>query len=76
MLPEVVETWGDRKMLCHVSSQGEGKIGHHADYIENIPQHMLSIPEDYGISIDIEVEAKMKEKAIFRLKEQYKGIIN
>jgi len=71
MMDEVVESWGDRKFLCHVSSQGEGQIGHHADYIDSLPIHMLKIPERYRIDIDIEVEAKMKEKAIFKLKKQY-----
>ena len=71
MMDEVVESWGNRKFLCHVSSQGEGQIGHHADYIDSLPIHMLKIPERYRIDIDIEVEAKMKEKAIFKLKKQY-----
>jgi len=74
MLCEVVQSWGNKRMLCHVSSQGDGPIGHHADYIDSIPKHMLKIPQNYGIEVDIEVEAKMKEKAIFKLKEQYKDL--
>ena len=61
-------------MLCHVSSQGKGRIGHHADFIERIPRHLLKIPQKYGIEIDIEVEAKMKEQAIFDLRKKYPNI--
>jgi hypothetical protein len=29
---------------------------------------------DYGINIDLEIEAKMKEQAIFKLYEKYAGL--
>ena len=51
----------------HISSQGEGKIGHHSEYIEEMPEYVLKIKE----GIDVMVEAKRKEKAIKRLKERY-----
>jgi len=76
-IPEVLETWEKSELreaaipLMHVSEQGEGKTGHHSDFIENIPYHMLEIPDKYDVDLDIEVEAKMKEQAIFRLYEKY-----
>lgn len=68
-LSEIISTWGERRMLCHVSSQGCGRIGHHADYIEKIPKHMIRILKKVGF--DLEVEAKMKEQAIFALFKKY-----
>ena len=69
----VLATWSRRaiKPKFHISEQGAGKCGHHSDYIEEIPNYLLEIPEKYGVSIDIMVEAKMKEQAIFRLYEKY-----
>ena len=51
----------------HISSQGGGRIGHHSDYIEEIPEYVIKLET----SIDLMVEAKRKEKAIKRLKERY-----
>lgn len=73
MMEEVVESWGNRKMLCHISSQGEGRIGHHADFISEVPNYMWDIVEKYDTPYDLEVEAKKKEQAIFKLKKDYQG---
>ena len=72
-IPFILETWQKRniKPKFHISEQGSGKIGHHSDYIETIPNYLLEIPEKYGVYIDIMVEAKMKERAIFALYEKY-----
>lgn len=76
-IPEVLKTWEKSELresaipLMHVSEQGSGKTGHHSDFIENIPDHMLEIPWRYDVDLDIEVEAKMKEQAIFRLYKKY-----
>lgn len=72
MLP-VLTTWRRRniKPKFHVSEQGSGRIGHHSDYIENIPDYLLEIPKKYHTKIDIMIEAKMKEQAILRLHEKY-----
>lgn len=59
------------KPKFHVSEQGQGKCGHHSDYIENIPEYLLEIPQKYNTNIDIMIEAKMKEMAIFKLYEKY-----
>ena len=72
-IPEILETWARRgiKPKFHVSEQGSGRIGHHSDFIEEIPEYLLEIPFKYGIEIDIMIEAKMKEKAIMKLYEKY-----
>jgi UV DNA damage endonuclease len=70
-IPLVLETWGDIKPKFHVSEQGAGKIGHHSDFIEEIPDELLDIPELYDVDIDIMIEAKRKELAIFKLYSKY-----
>ena len=72
-IPLILKTFEKRniKPKFHVSEQGSGKIGHHSDYIEVIPNYLLEIPKKYGINIDIMIEAKMKELAIFKLYEKY-----
>lgn len=72
-IPLILNTWKSKniKPKFHISEQGSGRIGHHSDYIETIPQYLLDIPEKFNIDIDIMIEAKMKEKAIFKLYEKY-----
>ncbi len=72
-IPEILDTWNKRdiKPKFHVSEQGSGKTGHHSDYIETIPDYLLDIPEKYNQEIDIMIEAKMKEQAIFKLYNKY-----
>jgi len=73
MIPAVLETWKRRgiKPKFHISEQGSGKCGHHSDYIENIPQHVIDIPTKMHVSMDLMIEAKAKEQAIFKLYEKY-----
>ena len=70
-MERIINTWKRRgiRVKMHISSQGEGKIGHHSEYIEEIPEYVIKIKE----GIDLMVEAKRKEKAIKRLKERYGG---
>jgi UV DNA damage endonuclease len=42
----------------------------HSDYIENLPEPLLKLLENERI--DVDVEAKMKELAVFQLVEKYK----
>ena len=72
-IPQILDTWKDKgiKPKFHVSEQGSGKIGHHSDYIDILPEYLLEIPERYGIEIDIMIEAKMKELSIQKLYEKY-----
>ena len=72
-MAQILETWQRRniKPKFHVSEQGSGKCGHHSDFIEIIPDYLLEIPEKYGCDIDIMIEAKKKELAIFKLYTKY-----
>ena len=72
-IPQILKTWKSRniKPKFHVSEQGLGRIGHHSDYVEIIPEYLLKIPELFKIDIDIMIEAKMKEQAIFKLYKKY-----
>lgn len=71
ILEMVSETWQDR-ILMHISEQGHGKIGHHSDFIENIPNELIKFADDNPNKIiDLEIEAKMKEQAIFKLRNKY-----
>ena len=72
-IPLILETWSASgiKPKFHVSEQGSGKIGHHSDYIDVIPDYLLDIPEKYGVEIDIMIEAKCKELSIQKLYEKY-----
>lgn len=72
-IEEILHTWQRRgiKPKFHVSEQGEGRCGHHSDYIEVIPDYLLEIPEKYGVNIDIMIEAKKKELAIFKIYKKY-----
>lgn len=75
LLDEIVEMWrrrGCNEIVTHVSSQREGaKVGAHSDYIEKIPDYFLEIGERHGMGVDLEIEAKCKEKSIFDLYEKY-----
>ncbi len=72
-IKDILNTWTKRniKPKFHISEQGKGKCGHHSDYIENIPNYLLEIPNKYNINIDIMIEAKKKEKAIDKLYKKY-----
>ena len=72
-IPMILKTWKNKniKPKFHVSEQGSGRIGHHSDFIDILPQYLLDIPTKYGIHIDIMIEAKMKELSIQKLYEKY-----
>lgn len=72
-IPYIIDSWEDRRMVAHISDQKEGaRLGAHHDYIKKIPKYLLDIPEKYGVGLDIEIEAKAKEDAIFNLYKKYK----
>ena len=64
-MEKILESWKKRdiKPKFHISEQGCGKIGHHSDFVEEIPDYLIAIPKKYNTNIDIMIEAK-KEKAI------------
>ena len=72
-IPKILATWKRHgiKPKFHVSEQGSGKIGHHSDFVETIPNYLLEIPEKYGVEIDIMIEAKAKEQSINHLYKKY-----
>ena len=72
-IPQILESWKRRdiKPKFHISEQGSGRTGHHSDYVEVVSDYLLEIPKKYGIEIDIMIEAKMKEQAIFHLYKKY-----
>ena len=63
-------TWGDIKPITHMSSpktleDNSGKQTAHADYIyEEI--------KTYGLEFDTEIEAKAKDLAVFKYRQQFK----
>jgi UV DNA damage endonuclease len=69
-IPAVLETWAKKhiKPKMHISEQDPAKqLGAHSDLISHIPNCLLDIPAKYGVSIDIMIEAKLKEQAIEKL---------
>lgn len=73
-LSYIIETWNDVTPLMHISEQRpDSKIGAHSDFIETIPSYIFELLQD-GVSIDLEVEAKMKEQAIFKLYKKYPNV--
>ena len=42
-MQRILATWMKReiKPKFHISEQGQGRIGHHSDYIETIPDYLL-----------------------------------
>lgn len=65
VIRRVFKSWERRELkpYCHISEQGSGKTGHHSDYITKIPDCLL----ECGVEFTLDVEAKMKERAIFKL---------
>lgn len=64
-------TWGDHRPIMHIS---EGKTkpldrSHH-DWVKTLPDCVL---EDGGV--DLEIEAKKKDLAVFKLRKKYKNEI-
>ena len=76
LLPLVLKSWKNRRPVMHISQQGDGKCGHHSDYITHLPPYFLNIPRKYNVSFDLEIEAKAKEAAIFRLYDKYPTLFN
>jgi len=74
LVPEIIESWRDKRVLMHISEQGSGRIGHHSDYIETLPWQLFQAIRDHEVEIDLEIEAKMKEQAILKLYSKYPEI--
>ena len=78
LLPFIISTWTERgiRMKTHISEQGSGKIGHHSDYVEKIPSYFLDIYFEYHTPVDLYIEAKAKEAAIFHLAKNYSDVFD
>lgn len=65
-------SWKNKRPKLHISSQGEGKIGHHADFISEVDFATLQdfLGDDF-YEVDIMIEAKKKEDAIERILKNY-----
>ena len=66
-------SWGEKRPKVHISSQGEGKVGTHASFIDE--KDIKSLIHFLGADahdVDIMVEAKAKEEAIEAIKNNDK----
>lgn len=65
---QIKQSWGKKRPKVHISSQGMGPVGAHADFIEREDfSALLSFLGNDAPHVDIVVEAKAKELAIERL---------
>ncbi|AXH12111.1 UV DNA damage repair endonuclease UvsE [Halarcobacter bivalviorum] len=70
---DILKTWQKKRPKVHLSSKGDGKFGNHADFIEAKDFFELEkMFEEESKSIDIMVEAKKKELAIEKLRDEIK----
>ena len=69
LIPRILKCWNDRGMkpYFHISEQGDGKVGKHSEFVEEIPKYMLDIDQD----VTMDIEAKGKEKAVIYLAKKY-----
>jgi UV DNA damage endonuclease len=72
-----IGSWNGREPYFHISSPrnpwGTGDSRPHADYIDqtDVPEYWLAIAASRALTID--VEAKAKERAVLRLREELTG---
>ncbi|MCV6608749.1 MAG: UV DNA damage repair endonuclease UvsE [Campylobacterales bacterium] len=72
---EIKKSWLGKDPKIHISSQGDGKVGQHADFIakKDIKTLKEFLKDDFE-KTDIMIEAKHKEFAIERFKEDLKDL--
>lgn len=66
---DICKTWGDKRPKLHISRQGEGRIGHHSDYIDKLPDYLIEWSKIKPF--DLMIEAKHKELAVMDLYRKY-----
>lgn len=74
IMPEIIQTWqrNNRRIVMHISDQDPNRqLGAHHDYVDKLPDELFQTIIQYNVDIDLEIEAKMKEQAIFKLYEKY-----
>lgn len=65
---EIKNSWGAKRPKLHISSQGDGKTGMHADFITDEDfQTLKNFLGDNLYEVDIMIEAKKKEDAIAKI---------
>lgn len=72
---EIKNSWKQKRPKMHISSQGDGKVGHHADFISK--EDFANLKEFLGddfYEVDIMVEAKKKEDAIEKIFNTYQSL--
>jgi len=77
LVEQVIETFDktNKQYLFHVSSQKENaRVGSHADFISELPSVFNELVNEQGKTIYVDIEAKMKEQAIFDLRKRYQYV--
>lgn len=73
VLPLVAATWGHKIMKLHISEQNAtGPVASHSDFVKTIPHILLEFFKTSHLAIDLMVEAKAKERAVFLLRKKYR----
>lgn len=68
ILARIFATWGDVTPKIHYSEQKpDGPRGAHSHDIQKIPEYILGWPAKFGITLDIMLEVKDKERSVFRV---------
>jgi UV DNA damage endonuclease len=79
LVPKVLLTWERRGMTpkFHLSDQDTAKsnVGAHAEFVNEIPSQLLKLIDD-NYKLDIMVEAKAKDFAVFYLLSKYPHLNN
>jgi len=71
---QFIHSWGKRIPKVHISSKGEGRFGKHADFIDVKDFYQLEdLFGDDIEQIDIMIEAKQKELAIDKLRNDLRS---
>lgn len=74
LLTRVLATWTRRgiRPLMHYSEQDpDNRVGSHSKMVESLPADLLAIPEKFGVSVDVDIEAKNKEQAVLAMYRKY-----
>jgi len=72
LFPEIIKSWGKRRIKMHLSEQRRGHMfGKHSYYIKDIPSLLLKFRSKYNRKFDLMIEAKGKERAVMKLKKKY-----
>jgi len=77
LIEQVVDTFDktNKEYLFHISSQRtDARVGAHSDYIDSIPSYLIDLADRKG-KIYVDIEAKMKEKAIMDLRKRYSNVM-